>query len=119
MGRKFKDFDAQFAEMRQEQITIQVYGKEYGFPAVIPAYLPLEMAKYEGVGVPPKVMLGAARVLFGEQALAEWSSHADFDIEKLSLLLRSAFDMINGTDEGDPEPMTEDDVPGGSVSPKK
>lgn len=118
MSRRFKDFDAQFAEMRKEEITIRVYGKEYSFPAAIPAYLPLEMAKYEGEGIPAKILLGAARVIFGEEALKEWSSHADFDMDKLGLLMRTAFDMINGKDGEEPEPVTEDDAPGGN-KPKK
>ena len=111
MSKRYRDFDAQFAEMRQEKITIRLYGKEYEFPAVIPAFIPLEMAKYSGAeGVPNGVMLRAARVMFGDAALDEWSSHADFDVSKLTAVMKAAFEMVNGEDEDEPEPVTEDDV---------
>lgn len=120
MGRRFRDFDAQFAEMRHETITIKVYGKEYEFPAVIPAYVPLEMAKYEGgQGAPNRVMLNAARVMFGDEALSEWSSHRDFDMQKLGLIIKQAFEMINGEDEYDNEPTSEDDATDGRTERKK
>lgn len=114
MANKFKDFDRQFAQMRRDTITLRLFGKDYVFPAVIPAFIPLEMARYEDESeVPPKVMLRAARVMFGDDVLAEWSGHAEFSVNMLGQVIKVAFEMINGTDEGDePEGVTEDDGEG-------
>lgn len=118
MANKFKNFDKQFSQMRRDTITLRIFDKDYVFPAVIPALIPLEMARYEGEdNVPASVMLRAARVMYGDEALSDWSHHASFDTEMLGEVIKTTFEMINGQDDGDaPEGLTEDDV---GTSPKK
>lgn len=107
---KYADFDAMMAEVRREEITLKVFGREYSFPAAIPAYIPLELSKYNAEdAVPHAVLLSAARVMFGE-ALDDWAQHPEFTLDELSLLLKTAFELIAPPIiEG---AITEDDVQG-------
>lgn len=110
--RRYYDFDRQFAEMKRETYTMKVFGKEYTFPAVIPADIPLMMARYgDEKNIPVREILNAARRMFGT-ALDEWRQHPEFGVDNLGDLLRAAFEIINGTDEPETEEITEDDAGG-------
>lgn len=110
--QNFKNFDRMFSEMKHETIPFQVYGKTWHIKKAIPAVIVLEMARYEdGEGVPNSVLFRAARPIFGDQALNEWCAQPDFSADKLSAMIRWAFQAINSEDEPDsPEPVTEDDM---------
>lgn len=110
MAGKFIDFDRQFAQMQHDTITIQLFGKQYTVPAIIPAVVPLELARYDDQkAVPTKVILRAARLIFGD-ALDEWATHPEFSSDMLGDVIKGVFKMINGDADGDAEEITEDDA---------
>ena len=118
MAKKYKDFDAMFAEMNHETIPFKAFGKIYEIPKKIPASVVLEMARREKDDTLDNVFLfKTAAAIFGQKCLDELTAHTEFSAEMLSEMIRWAFQAINGkTDDDDLEELTEDDT--GAVETK-
>lgn len=114
---KYRDFDAMFSEIKRETLTIKVFGKEYTFPATIPAAIPLELAKYDSDReIPGKTIIRFLTVMFSQPVLDEWTAHREMTVDMLGEILKTVMAMINGNDEPEIEEVTEDD---GGSAPKK
>ena len=114
---KFKNFDAMLAQMKHETIPFQIFGKRYEIKKRIPAVVVLEMARHEeDETIPNKVLFEAGAQIFGKAIMDDLCKHEDFSVDVLGELIKWAFEAINGTEEDEPEAMTEDDV--GALSEK-
>lgn len=112
MAKKARNFDAMIAEMNHETISFTMFGKTYEIEKRMPALIPLELSKYDDdESIPAKVIMKAARNIFGRAILDELCAHPQFTTEVLNSLVSWAFTAINGGDEPDePEAVTEDTV---------
>lgn len=108
--KKYKDFDRMFAEMQGETIPFIAFGEEYQIKKQIPAWIPLEMSSYDDDhAMPAKTVFRAARMIFGEKQLSKLCENPDFTMDKLEIMLRWAFEAIQGKDEAEEaEEVTED-----------
>lgn len=111
MGKKYKDFDAMFSEMKSETIPFKVFGKTYQINKEIPAFVVLEMARHENdAELSTKFLFRAGEAIFGKETLDELCKQKGFSAEKLGMMIKWAFEAINGKDEPEIEEITEDDT---------
>lgn len=115
---KFKDFDALIAESRQDTITIKVGGKEYTAPAVMPAYVPVMMARYAGNELlTKKIIYDALFLIFGDEAAEAMLLTPGMDREKVEAIILQVFELINDEAENEPQEVNEGDE-GVKAAPK-
>lgn len=113
MAKHFRNFDKFIAELKHETASFAMFGKTYTFEKKMPAVIPLQLAKYgDEDDIPPRIIFQAARQIFGENTVKELEAHPAFSLDVLTELIRWAFDVINGKDESEEEPVavTEDDT---------
>ena len=107
----YKDFDAMFAEMKQETIPFKAFGKVYHINKRIPASIVLELSRREKGGtLDNDFMLNAGLQIFGNDILNELCAHHDFTVDMLGEMIKWAFEAINGKVEDEGEELTEDDM---------
>ena len=111
MSNKYKDFDQMFAEMKVETIPFKAFGKVYQIRKEIPAVVVLNMARLEdGQSLPNRLIFEAAEQIFGRDTLNEFCAQPGLSADKLSAMMRWAFEAINGVEDSEPEALTEDDI---------
>lgn len=126
MRENFKDFDAMFAEMEEEKLFFQLFGRRYEIKKRLPAAIVLRLARAEQEQpVEAGLMAEAAQALMGKKQFDELMANPDFSMDMLGEILKWAFEAIEGGGPGDGEPgdgetgggeMTED---GGTEDFKK
>lgn len=115
MKKRYRDFDAFYAEQNREPVTIRLFGEDHNLAPSLPAAMVLKMLRMqkehgELAVVPHQEMLDMAVMLFGEKRLTKWSEDG-LDIEQLGELIKWTMQQYLGgveedTDEGN-APKTE------------
>ena len=102
---KVLDFDKFMSEKKHETIDVTVFGKTYEVPAVVPAIVPVMMARAELSSDPQQsttMIMRAADVMFGSDAVDEMCC-SGMSAANLATLVQQLFAKINGTDAEDDE----------------
>lgn len=106
---KVLEFDTFMQEVKGENLTVRVGGKDYSVPPKIPAIVPLMMARAEKLAdqssrnaAYSKMIFTAADALFGEKAMTE-ICESGMTVDMLSLLVQKTFALINGVEDFDEE----------------
>lgn len=105
MSERFADFDAAFAERDAKPLLIRLYGRMWELPGVMPAEVPLKLARYMADGrgedelnEPEKFDLAAA--LVPSDTLQAWMAKG-LDAEQLGQILLWVLRQYHSPEGGD------------------
>ena len=111
--KKVLDFDKFLQEKNKELLTIKIYGKEYSFPAEMPAIVPVLLARAAeevDIAQESKITVGALDMLLGKESVDELCNKG-LTVPEFRELAKKIFGMINGTvsDDEEMQEMTDED----------
>lgn len=100
MTKRYRDFDAAFAENQKEPVTLKIFGKVEELPAAMPAIVILKLMRmqkeYGELGVvPEQELFDMATSIFGQGRLDEWCNKG-LDIDQLGALLKWTMEQYRG-----------------------
>lgn len=111
---KLLNFDQFISEKEKHVLDVQVFGKTYKVPMVIPAVVPVMMARAEA-GMDPakstKMIMRAADAMFGA-ANVDQMCRDGLGAKDLTTLIEKVFAEINSDDDEDDEAQELDDESG-------
>lgn len=110
---KVLDFDQFLKEKNSETLTIRVFGKDYSFPAQMPAIVPVMLgraAEEVDAAQETKITVGALDMLLGKENVDELCQKG-MTVPEFRLLAKKIFGMINGAEpeDGEAQEMTDAD----------
>lgn len=118
---KTLDFDKFLSEKNKETLDVTVFGKVYRVPLMIPAIVPVMMARSEenlDQNESTKMVYRAADALFGEDAVNEMCAKGMAG-KDMAELVQSVFNIINGKEEEDDEAQELSDEDSHVAAPRR
>lgn len=118
---KTLDFDKFLSEKNKETLDVTVFGKVYRVPLMIPAIVPVMMARSEenlDQNESTKMVYRAADALFGEDAVNEMCAKGMAG-KDMAELVQSVFNIINGKEEDDDEAQELSDEDSHVAAPRR
>ncbi|MBQ8093376.1 MAG: hypothetical protein IJ242_07365 [Clostridia bacterium] len=108
------DFDLFLQEKERRTLPVRILGEIYEIPAVIPAIVPLKMARAERMrdhearnAEYSRLIFEAADALFGPDQLESFAAH--LSAQDLALLIQKCFERMNGAVPEEGETLTDED----------
>lgn len=118
---KTLDFDKFLSEKNKETLDVTVFGKVYRVPMMIPAIVPVMMARSEenlDQNESTKMVYRAADALFGADAVNEMCAKGMAG-KDMAELVQSVFNIINGKEEEDDEAQELSDEDSHVAAPRR
>lgn len=118
---KTLDFDKFLSEKNKETLDVTVFGKVYRVPMMIPAIVPVMMARSEenlDQNESTKMVYRAADALFGTDAVNEMCAKGMAG-KDMAELVQSVFNIINGKEEEDDEAQELSDEDSHVAAPRR
>lgn len=118
---KTLDFDKFLSEKNKETLDVTVFGKVYRVPLMIPAIVPVMMARSEenlDQNESTKMVYRAADALFGEDAVNEMCAKG-MSGKDMAELVQSVFNIINGKEDEDDEAQELSDEDSHVAAPRR
>lgn len=112
MGKRYKDFDAAWAERKKEPVETKVLGKVYTLPSTLPAAIMLYTlrSRENGEGeINAEAVFKMAEALYGREGLEEIMAKG-LDTEQLGDLIKGTIELYTGGSEEEtptPAPVKE------------
>ena len=101
MAKKILNFDKFISEKTADTIELTIFGNTFEIPAVIPAIVPVMMARAEDdPATGTKMIMRAADIMFGKDRVNDMCEKG-MTAGELADLVQRVFLMINGNDEDD------------------
>jgi len=107
--KRFRDFDAFWAEQKREPLRARIMGEDVELPPALPALVVLELLELQAQGIDDVTeakILGMSIDIFGRERVRAWANRG-MDIEQLKDALNWAFGMYGAGLAG-----AEEDAPG-------